>query len=66
MHISANMGLESWIKGRIIFYSDFVTFWGVTKGKGSSQKMTMYDIDLGEGSDKVQVDESKIILPNKS
>ena len=38
MLISANTGLKVYIKLRLFFISEFVTFWGVTRGKGVQDK----------------------------
>ena len=34
MHIFPNMISKIYSKGRLIFSSKFLTFWGVTRGKG--------------------------------
>ena len=47
MLISANMAPEVYNKLRLIFRSEFITFWGVTRGNGSKPKMIKCDMEGG-------------------
>ena len=48
-HISANLGTKVHIISRLIFSSEFVTFWGATRGEGI-QDQRWQNVTFGRGS----------------